>query len=142
MSNSMTNKLQQYGMLAIFTSGMLLTGLTGCQSNLFKDEPVPEPLYVPKLSLGDSQVLTILAGRVPCDTALPMQCLLAKQQGSTELFEIPYDWIEGFTPAANVEYTISASPMIDNNLIDNKSNGLTGHWVLNNIINQQFMSVQ
>ncbi|WP_230660108.1 DUF4377 domain-containing protein [Psychrobacter sp. I-STPA10] len=126
----------------ILVSSMILTGLTGCQSTLFKDEPVPEPIYVPQLSLGDSQVLTILAGRVPCDTALPMQCLLAKQQGSTELFQIPYNWIEGFTPASNVEYTISASPMIDNNLLDNETQGLTGHWVLNNIIDQRLFRVQ
>ena len=103
---------------------------------------MPEPLYIPQLSVGETQVLTILAGRVPCDTALPMQCLLAKQDGSEQLFQVPYDWIEGFTPTANMQYTISASPMIDNNLIDNETRGLTGHWVLNSIINQQFMSVQ
>ena len=142
MNNTKPKGLQLSLIGAALASSMALTALTGCQSNLFKTEPVPEPIYVPQLSLGQSQVLTILAGRVPCDTALPMQCLLAKQQGSAELFQIPYDWIEGFTPASNTEYTISASPMIDDKQRDNETHGLTGHWVLNNIINQRILSVQ
>lgn len=138
----MSKRLQHSMLQAIIASCTVLTAMTGCQSNLFKNEPVPEPIYVPNLSLGESQVLTIMAGRVPCDTALPMQCLLAKQQDSAELFQIPYDWIEGFTPASNVEYIISASPMIDNNKLDNEAHGLTGHWVLNSVMEQHSLNLR
>ena len=142
MGNTMYKHLQHSIIGVLIASSTVLTGLTGCQSNLFKKEPVPEPIYIPKLSLGEPQVLTILAGRVPCDTAKPMQCLLAKQQDSAELFQIPYDWIEGFTPASNVQYTISASPMIDDKQLENAAHGLTGHWVLNDIIDQQVLSLK
>ncbi|WP_227430110.1 DUF4377 domain-containing protein [Psychrobacter sp. I-STPA6b] len=121
---------------------LILVALTGCQSSLLKKEPVPEPLYIPQLTVGDSQILTVLPGRVPCNTALPMQCLMVKTSESAELFQIPYNWIEGFDPMPNIEYTISASPMIDNKQLNSETQGLTGHWVLNRIINQRVLSVQ
>lgn len=106
-------------------------GLSACQSNPFKREPVPEPRYIPDIALGEVQNLTILPNRVPCSSSLPMQCLVAQQSGSSEMFQIPHDWIEGFEPRAGVEYLISARPQIDQN-----KQAATGYWTLESVLSQ------
>lgn len=115
--------------------GGLLVGLmtvSGCQSNIFKRQPVAEPRYVPTIVLGDIQNLTIMPTRVSCASTLPMQCLLAKTSSTGEVFQIPYDWIEGFEAKPGMEYQISARPQIDEG-----RQSLTGHWTLQSIISQR-----
>lgn len=106
--------------------------LNGCQSSMFKSDPVPTPRYVPTIILGEAQNLTILPTRVPCSSALPMQCLLAKTASSGEIFQIPYDWIEGFEPRTGIEYQIVARPQVDEAL-----GQPTGHWTLQTINSQR-----
>ncbi len=105
-------------------------GLSGCESNPFKREPVPEPRYIPDLVVGELENLTILPMKTPCDSSMPMLCLVATNaQGQT--FQIPYDWIEGFRHAEGVGYVISVRPQIDAN-----KNEMTGHWVLDRVVSQ------
>ena len=109
-----------------------LMTLSGCQSTMFKRQPVPDPRYVPTIVLGEIQNLTILPARVSCASTLPMQCLLAKTTATGEVFQIPYDWIEGFEARPGTEYQISARPQIDEG-----RQSLTGHWTLQKIISQR-----
>lgn len=111
---------------------MAITAISGCQSNVFKREPVPEPRYIPTIILGEAQSLTILPNRVACASALPMQCMLAKTSTTGEVFQIPYDWIEGFEAKPNMEYQITARPQIDES-----KQSQTGQWTLQNIVSQR-----
>ena len=111
---------------------MAMVTLSGCQTNPFHREPVPEPRYVPTIILGEAQSLTILPSRVPCSSALPMQCLLAKTANSGEIFQIPYDWIEGFAARPGIEYQIIARPQVDEG-----RQQPTGHWTLQTINSQR-----
>ena len=122
---------------SIAFGGLFITMVlaSGCQSNVFKREPVPEPRYVPTIILGEAQTLTILPTRVSCESALPMQCMLAKSAASGEIFQIPYDWIEGFSAVPGMEYQISVRPQVDEN-----KQSLTGHWTLQNIISQRMVA--
>lgn len=112
-----------------------IMAISGCQSNPFKREPVPEPRYVPTIILGDSETLSILASRVPCTSALPMQCMLAKTQESGEIFQIPYDWIEGFEAKPGREYVLRVRPQIDE-----AQQRRTGHWTLQTIVSERMVS--
>lgn len=105
--------------------------LAGCQTGLFAKQPVPEPRYIPQLSLGKAQQLTVLPTKEPCNSALPMLCMIAKNQ-SGELFQIPYNWVEGFSHTNGVEYVINVKPKID----DNKQQ-MTGKWTLQNVVSQK-----
>ncbi|MGO1490025.1 MAG: DUF4377 domain-containing protein [Psychrobacter sp.] len=109
------------------------TFLTACQ---ISREPVPEPRYVPTIVLGEAQTLTIMPNRVACDSVLPMQCLTAKSSEDGSVFQIPYDWIDGFTPSLGTEYMISVRPQIDEG-----KQSLTGRWTLQNILSQRMVSM-
>lgn len=105
--------------------------LSGCQSMPFvKKQPVVEPLYVPELVLGSPQVMTILPKRVSCNSTLPMQCVIAKTQDE-RMLQIPFDWIEGFSPRQGVTYQVSVRPYIDEKL-----QKTTGKWQLQSILTQ------
>lgn len=110
------------------------TVLSACQSSPFAREPVPEPRYIPTITLGEAQTLTIMPTRVACESALPMQCLLAKSSKDGSVFQIPYDWIEDFKPSLGLEYVISARPQIDEG-----QQNLTGHWSLQKILSQRMV---
>lgn len=105
--------------------------LSGCQSMPFvKKEPVVEPLYVPELVLGAPQMMTILPKRISCNSTLPMQCVVAKTQDQ-RMLQIPFDWIEGFSPRQGVTYQVSVRPYIDE-----KQQKKTGKWQLQSILTQ------
>lgn len=118
----------------IATTILAAVVLAGCQGGPFSAQPTPEPRYIPTIELGDAQVLTILPTKVSCDTALPMLCMVAQQESGAQ-FQIPYSWIEGFSHANGVRYQIQVRPQIDVNKQE-----MTGHWVLDNVINQQVVS--
>lgn len=108
--------------------------LSACQTSPFaKKDPVPEPRYIPSVVLGEAQTLTIMPNRVACESALPMQCLLAKSRDGS-VFQIPYDWIDDFAPSLGTEYVISARPQIDEG-----QQSATGHWTLQNILSQRMV---
>ena len=108
--------------------------LSACQTSPFaKKDPVPEPRYIPNVVLGEAQTLTIMSNRVACASALPMQCLLAKAKDGS-VFQIPYDWIDDFTPTFGTEYVISARPQIDEG-----KQSATGYWTLQNILSQRMV---
>ena len=108
--------------------------LSACQTSPFaKKDPVPEPRYIPSVVLGEAQTLTIMPNRVACESALPMQCLLAKARDGS-VFQIPYDWIDDFAPSLGTEYVISARPQIDEG-----QQRATGHWTLQNILSQRMV---
>ncbi|MGO2339906.1 MAG: DUF4377 domain-containing protein [Psychrobacter sp.] len=109
------------------------TLLTACQTSR---QPVPEPRYVPTIVLGDAQMLTIMPNRVACASELPMQCLLAKSSKDGSMFEVPYDWIEGFEPTLGTEYVISARPQIDE-----AEQSPNGYWTLQNIVSQRMVGM-
>lgn len=111
-----------------------VTLLSACQTSPFSRQPVPEPRYVPTIVLGEAQTLTIMPQRIACASALPMQCLLAKSNKDGSVFQIPYDWIDGFVPTLGVEYVISVRPQIDEN-----QKSLTGQWTLQNILSQRMV---
>lgn len=111
------------------------TLLSACQTSPFARQPVAEPRYIPSIVLGEAQTLTIMPNRVACASALPMQCLLAKSSKDGSVFQIPYDWIDDFTPALGTEYTISARPQIDEG-----KQQLTGHWSLQSILTQRMVT--
>lgn len=111
--------------LAVFAACI---GLTACQST-----PTPAPLYTPDLGYGDATTLYISAGRASCNSVKPMQCLMVRNDAG-ENFGVAYDAILGFNPAAQINYTISARPEIDQN------NGqATGRWLLDEILSQNVM---
>lgn len=110
------------------------TLLSACQTSPFAREPVPEPRYIPTIVLGEAQTLTVMPNRVACASALPMQCLLAKSSKDGSVFQIPYDWIDGFEPNLGTEYVISVRPQIDEG-----KQSLTGHWTLQNILSQRMV---
>lgn len=120
----------------LFLLGLLcsVTLLSACQTSPFAREPVPEPRYIPTIVLGDAQTLTIMPNRVACASALPMQCLLAKSNKDGSVFQIPYDWIDDFTPSLGTEYVISARPQVDEG-----RQSLNGHWTLQNILSQRMV---
>lgn len=127
--------VKQFNKSMVMGSVLLaMAAITGCQSNVFKREPVPEPRYIPTIILGEAQSLTILPGRVSCESALPMQCMLAKSTATGEVFQIPYDWIEGFAGKPDIEYQITARPQIDQG-----KQSLTGYWTLQNITAQRIV---
>ena len=108
--------------------------LSACQTSPFaKKDPVPEPRYIPSVVLGEAQTLTIMPNRVACESALPMQCMLAKSKDGS-VFQIPYDWIDDFAPSLGTEYVISARPQIDEG-----QQSATGHWTLQNILSQRMV---
>ncbi|MBF2718548.1 MULTISPECIES: DUF4377 domain-containing protein [unclassified Psychrobacter] len=107
--------------------------LSACQTSPFAKDPVPEPRYIPSVVLGEAQTLTIMPNRVACESALPMQCLLAKSRDGS-VFQIPYDWIDDFAPSLGTEYVISARPQIDEG-----QQSATGHWTLQNILSQRMV---
>lgn len=112
---------------------LLLTTLTACQST----PPVPEPRYVPNIKLGESLVIDILPNRVPCPSATPMQCLLAKLTGKPDahIFSIDYNAIQGFEARVGTSYTLKVRQEIDQN------NGkATGQWRLEEILNQNIVN--
>ena len=111
------------------------TLLSACQSSPFAREPVPEPRYIPSIVLGEAQTLTIMPNRVACASELPMQCLLAKSKDGS-VFQIPYDWIDGFKPSLGTEYIINARPQIDEG-----QQSATGHWTLQNILSQRMVGM-
>ncbi|OLF39491.1 MULTISPECIES: DUF4377 domain-containing protein [unclassified Psychrobacter] len=121
---------------SLFLLGLLssVTLLSACQTSPFAREPVPEPRYIPTIVLGDAQTLTIMPNRVACASALPMQCLLAKSNKDGSVFQIPYDWIDGFTPSLGTEYVISVRPQVDEG-----RQSLNGHWTLQNILSQRMV---
>lgn len=104
--------------------------LSACQSNPFARTPMPEPRYVPTLVAGTVQTLNIASTRQACQSALPMQCLLATDDNG-QAFQIPYDWIEGFTPVQGVSYRINVRPLIDQN-----TGQAVGKWQLVQILSQ------
>ena len=118
-------------LLASFLS--VATLLTACQTSR---QPVPEPRYVPTIVLGVAQMLTIMPNRVACASELPMQCLLAKSSKDGSMFEVPYDWIEGFEPTLGTEYVISARPQIDE-----AEQSPNGYWTLQNIVSQRMVGM-
>ncbi|MGM8897937.1 MULTISPECIES: DUF4377 domain-containing protein [unclassified Psychrobacter] len=120
----------------LFLLGLLcsVTLLSACQTSPFARKPVPEPRYIPTIVLGDAQTLTIMPNRVACASALPMQCLLAKSNKDGSVFQIPYDWIDDFTPSLGTEYVISARPQVDEG-----RQSLNGHWTLQNILSQRMV---
>ncbi|MFK4000281.1 DUF4377 domain-containing protein [Psychrobacter namhaensis] len=111
------------------------TLLSACQSSPFARESVPEPRYIPSIVLGEPQTLTIMPNRVACASELPMQCLLAKSKDGS-VFQIPYDWIDGFKPSLGTEYIINVRPQIDEG-----QRSATGHWTLQNILSQRMVGV-
>jgi len=110
------------------------TLLSACQTSPFAREPVPEPRYIPTIVLDEVQTLTIMPTRVACASALPMQCLLAKSSKDGSVFQIPYDWIDDFTPSLGTEYVISARPQVDEG-----RQSPNGHWTLQNILSQRMV---
>ncbi|WP_350558629.1 hypothetical protein [Psychrobacter sp. CAL346-MNA-CIBAN-0220] len=125
----------------LFKSPLLLvsllcsaTLLSACQTSPFAREPVPEPRYIPTIVLGEAQTLTIMPTRVACESALPMQCLLAKSSKDGSVFQIPYDWIDDFKPSLGTEYMISARPQIDEG-----KQSPTGHWTLQKTLSQRMV---
>lgn len=131
MSLSFTPSKSFLSLTGLLCSTILLSA---CQTSPFAREPVPEPRYVPTIVLGDAQTLTIMPTRVACQSALPMQCLLAKSAKDGSVFQIPYYWIEDFKPEPGTEYVISARPQIDEN-----SQSPNGHWTLQNILSQRMV---
>ncbi len=111
-----------------------VTLLSACQTSPFSRPPVPEPRYIPTIVLGEVQTLTITPNRVACQSALPMQCLLAKSEQDGSIFQIPYYWIEGFEPKLGTEYVIRVRPQIDEG-----RQSLNGHWTLQNILSQRMV---
>lgn len=107
--------------------------LSACQTSPFAKDPVAEPRYVPTIVLGEAQTLTILPTRVACESALPMQCLLAKAKDGS-VFQIPYNWIDDFRPTLGTEYMISVRPQIDEG-----KQQRTGHWTLQNVLSQRMV---
>lgn len=103
--------------------------LSACQSPSFVQTHTPEPKYTPNLVAGSIQTLSINPNRFACNSALPMQCLLATNEHQ-QTFQIPYDWIEGFNPVQNIGYRINVRPLIDQN-----TGQPTGKWQLVEIIN-------
>ncbi len=130
--------------LTTLAMGVTLS-LTACQTMTdkmaemnvpgFKQEPVAEPRYVPKLIKGAKTTLLIASVKVPCDTVKPMQCMLAKPDNgdADSVFKIPYNWIKGFKAQTNVAYKISVYPLMD----ANNSNEKTGQWQLDSILLQK-----
>ncbi len=112
------------------------TLLSACQTSPFSREPVPEPRYIPTIVLGEAQTLTIMPNRVACASALPMQCLLAKSNKDSSVFQIPYDWVDDFKPTLGTEYVISARPQIDQ-----AKQSPTGYWTLQNIVSQRMVTM-
>lgn len=110
--------------------------LAGCQSNQVKNHIVSNsPTIEPEVILGKSQILTILPTKVACSTPQPMQCFLAKTQDNTvSTFQIPYQWIEGFSALPYTHYQIEVKPWITKH-----EQKLTGKWVLQKIISQKVM---
>lgn len=102
--------------------------LSACQST-----PKPEPLYTPKITLGEMRTLEVLEYRRSCDTPVPMQCLVVKEKGASDAaaFGISFNAISGFEPKVGTRYTISVRPELDEN------NGqATGQWRLVEILSQ------
>ncbi|ANB91621.1 hypothetical protein MOVS_06085 [Moraxella ovis] len=114
----------------------LLTLLSGTlfMSACQKSPPVPEPLYIPSIALGEALVLDVLPNRAPCQSTTPMQCLLVKKEGAptSEVFGIGYNDIHGFEPRQGVSYKIRVYEQIDEN-----TGKPTVAWQLNEILSQQ-----
>lgn len=127
---SVSHKATTAMLFGILSSSILLSA---CQTSPFTREPVATPRYVPTIVLGEAQTLTIMPARVACESALPMQCLLAKSKDGT-VFQIPYDWIDDFRPKSGTEYVISVRPQID----EGKQHP-TGHWTLQNVLSQRMV---
>ena len=122
---------------SLLLAGLLSTAtlLSACQTSPFAREPVPEPRYIPSIVLAEAQTLTIMPNRVACASSLPMQCLLAKSKDGS-VFQIPYDWIDGFTPSLGTEYVISARPQVDE-----AKQSATGRWTLQTILSQRMVNM-
>lgn len=110
-----------------------LIGLSGCQSTSYnKNDRTKQSIKVElDTMLGDVQTLKILPNRVPCNSQLPMQCLLVTvEEGTSKAsFQLPYDAIEGFKAKPNTTYKISARPLIHK--VDKQK---TGRWKLESIL--------
>ncbi|MDN5619882.1 MAG: DUF4377 domain-containing protein [Psychrobacter sp.] len=122
---------------SLLLAGLLSTAtlLSACQTSPFAREPVPEPRYIPSIVLAEAQTLTIMPNRVACASSLPMQCLLAKSKDGS-VFQIPYDWIDDFTPSLGTEYVISARPQVDE-----AKKSATGRWTLQTILSQRMVNM-
>lgn len=122
---------------SLLLAGLLSTAtlLSACQTSPFAREPVPEPRYIPSIVLAEAQTLTIMPNRVACASSLPMQCLLAKSKDGS-VFQIPYDWIDDFTPSLGTEYVISARPQVDE-----AKQSATGRWTLQTILSQRMVNM-
>lgn len=115
-------------LLSALAASMLITA---CQST-----PKPTPYQAPVLITKNSQVLEVLPTRMPCDSAVPMQCLLVKpsQGADSEIFGIGFDDIKGFEPRTGVHYKIRASQEFDQ-LTDQP----TGTWQLEEVLSQNLI---